>query len=641
MVQIEILSNGKLLDLESSELTYVKQVSDLGDITKPNSSYSWTTKFPKSPNNVKIFESLGIAGSTSSVPYRKIYCRVIDNGVAITQKSLLKVSETTDVYNVYVQEGLIDFLTDVSVDLIGEILDLTSFVHENTVLNIINSFSTGVDAYKYLVAYFNGPLLANFNDVTNLNPFSLVPAINMQWMLDEIFSYYGWTYSGNFDMSDKWLTYPVALAFDESTASLRLDALNATARIDYDTQAVVRWNTITHDSSYFTIIQPQGNQVRSTRFRAEVNGNYLIAWNLQGYVDFEVFNEFGNFDEQTNFFSQILLNGTIINQGAGSINQSSTPNISQVTLNLQAGDLVEVYIYFYTDNFPQDGNFILTGMTIESSQLQISQLGVSEVDFRDAFIKYKVSDYLKEVMVRYGLTSFADSDLKHIHFMSINERINSEKLNWSDKYIKRVSEGYIYKSYSRNNLVKHKYNEENDDYYDGLLFIDNDNLPQESVLYQSNTYAPAEELVEYNGILNPVYNVTNYPMFEVKVKVATNGDVIADYKPLKGRFYVLKEVASNETIYIDQTLVQGFPLAENSGVVFSQIFNDVYPEFERLLDDTKIIKVELALSRYDVATLDLKKVYYFEQEHGYFLFNKLTYKSGKVAVGEFVRVNYS
>lgn len=280
-------------------------------------------------------------------------------------------------------------------------------------------------------------------------------------------------------------------------------------------------------------------------------------------------------------------------------------------------------------------------MTIEGGQLQISELGVSEVDFRDAFIKYKVSDYLKEVMVRYSLTSFADSDIKHIHFMTINERINGEKLDWSSKYIKRNSESYIYKSYAQNNMVRHKYNEDNDDYFDGRLFVENKNLPQETLLYQSNTYVPSEELVEYNGIINPTYIVENYPMFEVKVKTATNGDLIADYKPLKGRFYVLKESESAETIYINGTLVVGFPLGLNSGVVFSQIFNTVYTEFEKLLDYTKIIKVELALSRFEIATLDLKKVYYFEQEHGFFIINNITYKSGGVTIGEFVRVNYS
>src|SRR5690606_5771588 len=115
--------------------------ADVGDITTANSSYTWQLKFPKSPKNTQIFQGLGIAGSNSQMPYQKIVCQILDNGIMIEPNGNLIITATENEYVGHVKAGIIDFLQDISNDLISNVIDLSSLTHLNTVNNIIDSFT--------------------------------------------------------------------------------------------------------------------------------------------------------------------------------------------------------------------------------------------------------------------------------------------------------------------------------------------------------------------------------------------------------------------------------------------------------------------------------------------------------------------
>ena len=91
MVTVRIKETGEELDLFSN-VTYVKQVSDISDITSADRSYTWQLTFPKSPRNTKILKSLGVAGSNSLIPYRKIVCQILDNGISIEDNGNLIIT---------------------------------------------------------------------------------------------------------------------------------------------------------------------------------------------------------------------------------------------------------------------------------------------------------------------------------------------------------------------------------------------------------------------------------------------------------------------------------------------------------------------------------------------------------------------
>jgi len=272
--------------------------------------------------------------------------------------------------------------------------------------------------------------------------------------------------------------------------------------------------------------------------------------------------------------------------------------------------------------------------------MSIYQVGVQDINFSSALIKYDVKDFFKELMVRGALTSFTDIDNKNIDFISLDNRIDAPVIDFSDKYIRRKKESYLYESYAQNNLLKHKYDIEGDDYDDGNLIVDNENLEVEKILYEGKSYAPLEELVTYNGSVFPSYQVNNFKMFDIEIKEDTaTGDLLATYKPLKNRFYFMESQQRNDDIRILGVLQSGFPIAKINAVSYKSIVGLEYSQINQLIERTKVHEIELALASFDVATLDLKKVYYCSQENAYYLLNNLKYVSGEYSVGEFILIS--
>lgn len=224
--------------------------------------------------------------------------------------------------------------------------------------------------------------------------------------------------------------------------------------------------------------------------------------------------------------------------------------------------------------------------------------------------------------------------------MSLDDRLDAPAIDFSDKYIKRKKESYLYNTYAKNNLLKHKYDIEGDDYDDGNLIVNNANLESEKTLFQGNTFAPLDEFVTYNGVVNAEYEVTNFKMFEIDIKEDTaTGDLIAAYKPLKNRFYFMESEQRADSIRILGVLQVGFPIAKINAVSYKSIVGLKYQKISQLIERTKVHEIELALAPFHIATLDLKKRYYFTQEHAYYLLNNVRYVSGNKSIGEFILIS--
>jgi hypothetical protein len=52
-------------------------------------------------------------------------------------------------------------------------------------------------------------------------------------------------------------------------------------------------------------------------------------------------------------------------------------------------------------------------------------------------------------------------------------------------------------------------------------------------------------------------------------------------------------------------------------------------------------KIKLAINKFDFINLDFDKIYYFKQEQGYYILNKLTFENGKISDAEFFRIKYT
>jgi hypothetical protein len=627
MVTVRIDSNGRELDIKG-DVTFIKQVSDIGDITKATSSFTWSLSFPKTPENTKTFNLLGIGGSVSSTPYDKIICQIIYNGFTIEPNGNLIITSTEDEeYKGHVKAGIIDFIQDISNDKISDVIDLSDLNHLNTVNNIINSFTDSLP-YKYIVAYYNGQRLANESGVTNLNPFALVPSISIQYLWDKIFEHYGWTYSGNFDLSNTWMTYPNAVVYDATDPTSILTA-------DYPEQTYFEWQSIQNvenpDVTFIDTDFIQESVVNNYEFVIQQAGNYRIKSTCFARANRTITVPPQN--EVTSNITSLFRIGVSTEPEQPFIVADGVNEYS-LEITATAGTTISIQVRTFTTPF--DFNF----STIFGADISVESLGIQEIDFSAALIKLKVKDFFKEIMIRNSLTPFVDVENKAIRFRPLDERLNAPKVNWSNKYVKKGrSEKYVYNNYAQKNIIKHKYNDANEDWADGVLLVDNENQPEEKELYKSFSYAPEQVLVEYNGTNFPSYFVQNFRMFDVEVEQDPDtGDLLANYKQLKDRFYFIRSEQRIDDIYVLGELAEEFPLAIYSEV-FADIVFDKYSNMNQLIDNAKIINIDLTLSLADVVMLDFYKRYYFEQEKAYFLLNKLNWKSGNLSSGEFVKIN--
>lgn len=634
MVSVQIYGTDEYLEVLDVSITYVKTAGDLGSITTVNSSYSWTFKVPKSPNNTIVLDGLGLVGSGSRKPYEKIYVNVLDNGFPIVIKGLLNIRETRDSYNVFVQEGFIDFLKSINNDTLGEGLDLSELNHERNYSTILTSFALNLP-YAYLISDVNGAYFANVSDTTNLDPQYMAPFANVGYLFNLIFETYGWTYTASQPVIDSidgtWMSYPSEIVLNPDSGIQVAEITSNGTMGDYYKGGVgtnfiykIPLSNKTLDPIFFEPLNTSDKD-----YTAKVTGDYLFTFSSNGRVSFV--DPWGT-ETIRPYASVIIVNGTVARNIRDS--GSSDGTVISYQLSLNAGDIVSLGASFR----PLDGNYDVS-VIVNAASVVIDNIGTGgEVSFTQALIKLKISDFIKEVMTRESLTAFVDSENNEIQFMTLEERVSSDFVNWTGKYVKRSKEGYLYRDYAQQNFLRHKYAEEIDEYNDGSLTIDNANLETEKTIYESLSFSPDNELSTFtdNGT---DYKIPRLPMFEVEVKEdETTGDLIGTYKFLKGRFFFVKAQPVDNSIYIDGNLINGYPMVNINGNVFKDIVFEKYGTFINLSQDAKVHDIEVVLSLSDILYLDLKKMYYFEEEASYYILNRLTYKTGQNSKAEFLRV---
>lgn len=619
MVTIQIYDTGQVLEAINADITYIKVSGDLADITTINSSYSWSIKFPKNPNNTQVLEGLGLVGSGSTSPYRKIYCNLLDNGYPIAVKALLNVKATNaDSYDLFIQEGFIDFQKDITNDTLGEALDLSELDHERNINTITNSFALNLP-YAYLISDVNGGYKANINNTTNLDPQYMAPFANVGYLWDLIFSTYGWSFTiapdVRISLNATWMSYPSEIVYDDSnpTQVAAVSATNVQARPLTRLNQVIPLPSGTLDSAYVM-------RVGAFEFRVLYDGNYTVSFGSTGIVYLE--DRYGN-RRTTRYTNRLYVNGQLVASGE----TSDAGTTRQVQIQFHQGDVVSLHATPFTTD--QD-----TSVDVDQATLTIGVISQGEVSFTSALIKYKVVDFIKEIMVREALTSFVDVESKTIKFLTLNERLDAEVVDWTSKYVRRTNETYLYRDYAQQNYFRHKYSSEFEDFNDGVLNVSNENLDEESTVYQSNSFSPDENFSDFTDS-GEDYPITRLPMFEVEIK-EVGGEIDLKYKFLKDRFFFVKSQQSDRDIYIDGNLQNGYPSVSVGDAVFKNIFFTKYASFELLSEQAKVHEIELALSVSDIVHLDLSKRYRFDQEAAIYILNRLKWKSGKITTGEFI-----
>ena len=641
MVQIQYL--GRFLDIKENEkVTYTIQVQDLADVSSVASSVTTSFKLPKTKNNYEALKSLSLPGDTSNLPYLKNICKLYNFGTTLIDNGWLKINNSDEEsFNVNIENGIIDFFKAIEGKTIGNDLDLTDTNHNKDLITVINSFER--NDYTYIIADYNGLNTYLKGGVNYINVDYLVPSLNSKYIWDKIFNSIGYTYSGSIFNSELftnlWVTYPKApptKADDEQLPDpvLRLST-NKTGNIEFV-------EDLTYDIIEFNLenATTNDNDFLNNKLIVKHTGTYNLKSIIDGYADYALTNSWG---KEVGSHKSFLRPALRIN---GVIKLFSNDD----ALNLKQGDIVEFLCAFHGVS----GSYIgrIRDIVFNSYDFKLYQISQQVVDFGSEFLDVSLSEFIKEIMMRFALTPFIDVESKHIKFLTLSERINTNNVkDWTDKFIKRTDENYIYKDYAQRNWLKHKYNDENATFNNGFLSVSNQTLQPQKDLYSSKFYSFNNEITSF---YDSDFTNNSFPIWNREIKETINNDATpptktydVNYKGLSNRFYFIRRNILPKTINIGSQLLRVEETANNVAIVdiknlsYSDAVNN-YKDFVKVLNDTRIHEIELFLNINDLLDLDLESLYYFSQENQYYILNRITIDlTNNINKAEFMRVKYN
>ena len=634
---IEILINNETLEGGPDGIQYVKQVNDLADVRTVNSSYSYSLDFPKTEKNTKTLKGLGLIGSTSKIPYQKNPTQIIDNGDMIVSDGRATVKNTDDKYKLIVQDGIVDFFRTIENKSIGNDLDLSELSHAKNDVNIVASFTN--PNYRYLISEYNGWTVKD----NVINPDYQVPSINNLYIFNKIMDYAGYTYEGLPDISTDWTTFPTPpdIPTDEETIRF-IGSYSGVENISSDDNwreiYQPQWETITfYDTDFLQLQNNWGLKVIQT-------GNYRAEYNVSGNILYGIYEGNVLYRFTVPIKMGLYRNNTLVsfvkNSGFQTTDfPASAANIIKFyPVPASRQDAIDYGID--DDRFLDaldSGNYAVLKITVGVFSATLKTMGVEIFDFGEAFKDFGMTEFVKEIMFRKSLTPYPDTEAKHIKFQTLTQRLNTDDaIDWSDKYIKRTNESYDFGSYAKMNSLLMKHDNNEDTFGNGYLTVNNENLKDDITLLQSRYFAPSGNLRKIRSLTGFFHEIK---FWEREAKENTgSGPIEIEYKPISNRFFILREEIVNRSITIGEITVVGYPKASIQGTVMEDVVSEYYKDWGKLFNNLKIHEIELLLNR--ISNVRMDKPFYFSQEGAFYVLNKLIYKSGQKAKGEFIKIDY-
>jgi len=637
---VELYINGKPLELkEDTRVQFNYTVGDIFTIGTVQVSYSNVFEAPLTPSNTQTMQGLGLVGNNSQIPYQKITATLKYDGFDIVPNGWLRMEETGASYRMGILEGMVDFFKDIENKTIGnDVNGIDELKHEKTMRNFTDSILYSTVPYTYVVANFGGKMQLPDDTITIDY---LVPVVKLSYIWNKIFETLGYTYSGsifsNPDFTEACITYPKAPSGDV------VETLFSTAKKNSfrDSNPVKEGNLYYFPNSYYW--NTTGSGFGIWNFTVPRTGTYILKMKPVGYV--RVNNNSGGVSPTKDIaFTVAAKRGTSLLSAAFSSTSSNADfSIYDTPLALTEGDVISFEIRVSS---PFDTPIYLQ---LNSLDIEFYETSLGTIDFAEAFSDFAIKDFVREIIWRYGLIPFYDSFKKHIKFLTIDEKVNfNNYVDWTNKYVQREKESYLYGSYAQTNIFAHKYNDENDSSRNGKLNIANANLDSSKVIASSKIHAAEQRIRKFKISGNTIVS-TKYPLWksEIVEEVENNQNVQrVEYNGLSGRYYIMKLKRVNqqgkfrsEALSSNVQTTPFYYVSNAKNTHYDELVLKYYPRYEKILNNFKMHNIEVALSLPDILQLDFAKLYYFEQEASFYILNKLPWEEGKTCKGEFIKVN--
>lgn len=644
-MNVEVYIDGHRMDVNSdTKISETKQINDFFEIQDRQASYSNTFQLPQTPMNIRILNMLGVIGSTSLRPYRLAKIDVRRKGIPTISGGLATVKKTDQKsFSVYAYNGIIDLFSKIGDKKISE-LDFSDLgeitLNENTWIDALqNDWSNG---FTYPLADYG------VIDTNEININYQVPALFIKYLWNKIFSETGFSYEytgtdydvfssiefqemaitvgkGPYKRDDQNENQELILEMEkENQISLEAETVDFFGNSYYVQelpQDTVQYLNLNQISDLKNLNTASGSgQFNKTRLKIPESAFYKIAFS--GFV----------FNEQTSDLKlAIERNGIDLD----SINDSFSEGNSEVDFSkivfLEEND--EIQFRFEAD--PKDYHITYNF----NLNLSISTNNENFViSFNTLLDSISQKDLIKDVMHHFGLIQQRKG--KTYQFLRIEELLtdyeNAE--DWSDKFDSRLSEEYKVGKYAQKNYMRYKYIDDNEDFADALIKVDDQTIDKKTNIIERVFNAPT----------NSIYRVDNKLLRKATFyeKSFNDDGTIKEVKPKKQKPFLIriKKNAGRFNYKIDgsettQTFEGNYPLATFSNLGMNEVSAQNYTAFANLINPGKKNTSKLFLSVIDVYNLDFLKLKYIKQLGGLFYLNKLQGFTGdKLTKAELISV---
>jgi hypothetical protein len=610
-----------------------KQANDINNITTRNSNFTQSIKLEKTARNVRIFENSSLVGNQSDFPYKKNRADLIDADTGehlIYDGWAVLLESTENEYVLTIYDGSIDFYRAIENITITD-CGISALNHIKSIANIIDTWTDEEKPYRYIIADYNGK--NEFDGKLNID--YQVPSASVEFIWQRVFDFIGFTYEGsifsNEKFKDLWLTFP-----------------KPTGEVEPNEILI---NSQTSSEQPYTAWYYNGNALlQETRYNIDLfRENFASAYANLLNTNLVVPDVSTPIEWTSPVFSSIQ----ILQQGTYSFNLTGAEGITfrlqvftalneviinntfqnSVIFNANQGDIVRVLAVVTT------GANQLTPIGLDGVSVDFNFIDGYAVNFEEIFIDFKVSDFIREIVIRFGLTPYKDKYRNHIRFLTLNELLQNEEIdNWKDKFNRKLSEKYTFGNYAKRNNFKYRYNDDGGNFFDGFIEIENENLPEEVNLFQSRIYAPE---TQQRFMVNDNYRV--YKIWEREIK----DDETVNYKDLDNRFYFQR----SEKRILNIQLISELTATEADSyfffkesyfrIGFNECINDFYSSIKTIFDKSKLVTIEAYLKPVEFASLDLSRLIYIPQLSSYYLINRASnFVKNKPTKIELIEVDY-
>lgn len=585
--EIELKDDGKLAQ--------TKQVNDILSLSTRQTNYTNSFSIPRTAKNIRTFEGLGIIGNDSNIPYQKNVASLFsDSGECFVFEGWAIISDTAKDFKCNIYDGNLEVYKVIENKTLAD-LDLADLSHSKTTAEVVSTFDNS-KPYKYIVADYNG-LALYYTDKINID--SLVPSVKVSWLVSQIETYSGFAFNGSFKTNPDYLN--LFMTYPKGTPS------NLGTTVVYSGGVLTGGLGVTVAAGeIFTVSD-------NMTLNISLSANYGFA---------------GDKTPEGAAFAYVFYINDLIYRAVDYSDTFVSTDVFNIILNL--GDVFR-YEYF---TYSMPAEYTLT------TDINIIKYNSLTIDFLDELKGMTIKDFLNEIIWRFGLTLFKEKYNKVYDFKSISEITDfTNTIDWSDKFVSKESEKYIFGSYAQNNWMRYKYNDDNANHNDGYLSINNKNLDDTKTIIQSKIYSPELSFSKNLGFTSRVYKLWDK---EPKDDGTTN------YKLLANRFYFMRSVektfATTVTIgspsLLTSQTITAAPIESFAGLTFAEIISKYYPDIKKILNKSQVLNVRLNLKDSDVSDIDFSVPYYFKQLGGSFMLNKISnFVPNKETTVELIRLN--